>query len=377
MRRVVLQRSGFRIPSGEELDAHLLINRFRKRSAGSNSSSGGSRRWLPRAITASRMQGWVGVGAILLGTAVFLGPWLIDEYREMLGYKYVPLPPSAMPHMSTSWWENEWLKGNPLWRAGESTEGFYRGPFDFVRSVTGRDMYDANAFKQHGQKEGLKQKNKANKERPHALVPLCGDSPIVRELAVRGFEVDAVDASETAMRACVVRTERGLDYDAFRRIHLHWRDIFAPELWQGPLNGVKFDLIYERQGFTSLNHDQREDYAYLLRQALADDGVIYVEGIFRTGRVRGNTMRGPPYALSRRELQRLFPARDGYIVRCEETNDAMAMLSRENRVLQRVPRELYVTPFHCAVFREGSVNAALLTEPLNDTPQTRSTKLDS
>ncbi|KAH8607252.1 putative Thiopurine S methyltransferase (TPMT) [Trypanosoma vivax] len=107
---------------------------------------------------------------------------------------------------------------------------------------------------------------------------------------------------------------------------------------------------------TSLNRDQRDDYVALLKRALADDGVIYVEGIFRTGRVSGNKVQGPPFSLSRRELRQLFPQEEGYLVQCEERNDAMTKLSREDRVLQRVPRELYVTPFHCAVFKEQSVN---------------------
>lgn len=333
--------SGFRIPTGEEIDGQILVNRFSRRRG-----KGG---WIPRAITATRLQGWVAIAGILVGAAVFIGPWFIDEYREMLGYKFVPEPPSSMPRMSTQWWENEWRKGNPLWRAGESTVDFYTGAFDFVRNVTGRTLYDATAFK-------LLQKSSQKPLRPRALVPLCGDSPIIKELAVRGFEVDAIDASETAMRSCVERTERALPQDAYDRIHLHWKDVFSPELWNGSLKSVKFDFIYERQGLTSLNRDQREDYALLLKQALADDGVMYVEGIFRTGRVKGNKIRGPPYSLSRRELQQLFPADDGYVVQCEETNDAMTKLSREDKVLQRVPKELYVTPFHCAIFRLRSLN---------------------
>nr|CCC90603.1 conserved hypothetical protein [Trypanosoma congolense IL3000] len=337
--------SGLQIPSGDELDAQIIVNRFKMKRRGSG--AGG---WYPRALSATRLQGWVAVGGILVGAAVFIGPWLIDEYREMLGYKFVPEPPTSMPRMSPQWWENEWRKMNPLWRAGETTANFYTGPFDFVRSVTGRNMYDASAFK----RPNLFSRGS---NRPRALVPLCGDSPIIKELAVRGFEVDAIDASETAIRTCVERTERGLPQDAFSRVHLHWKNMFSPELWQGPLKDVKFDIIYERQGMASLNRDQREDYAHLLKQALADDGVIYVEGIFRTGRVKGNKVRGPPFSLTRRDLQGLFPESDGYIVRCEETNDAMAKLSREDRVLQRVPKELYVTPFHCAVFRPKSVRS--------------------
>ncbi|EPY17077.1 hypothetical protein STCU_10834 [Strigomonas culicis] len=107
---------------------------------------------------------------------------------------------------------------------------------------------------------------------------------------------------------------------------------------------------------TSIDRERRPDYAYLLKRALKDDGVLYVEGCFRTGRVRGNKVKGPPYGLSRAELEQLFPVAQGYHVRCEERTDAMQLLRREDRVLRRVPRELYVTPFSCVVFGEKAVN---------------------
>ncbi|KAG5485821.1 hypothetical protein LSCM1_07234 [Leishmania martiniquensis] len=403
-----MRHSGMHIPNAQEIDDQVLLNRLRKpRPKGA---------LFFKAITAGRMQGFVAAGGIVIGAAVFLGPWLWEEVQEMLGNKYVPLPPSKMPRTSPEWWENEWRKMNPLWRAGESMDDFFVGPYRFVKEQTGRDMSSASDFvrtspspssssgvarKQQqlgflyrlthalhrseasatstcatAASGGVETHRKGGESRrtsasavmqpkpPQMLVPLCGDSPIIRTAALQGFEVDAVDSSQTAIQAAVRRTEEGLPQEFYSKIRLHWKNFFSAELWEGPLKDRSYDVIYERQGMTSLNREQRSDYAYLLKRVLKEDGLIYVEGIFRTGRVRGNKLMGPPYSLSKRELEQLFPLSEGYYVRCEEKTDAMQQLSREDRILKRVPKELYVTPFSCVVFREATVNLRTRTEPL-------------
>jgi hypothetical protein len=401
----VVQRNKMRVPGTDELQKQVLLNRLRKSKTPNP--------FTLKALTGTRLQGFVAAGGILLGAAVFLGPWMWEEYQEMLGYKFVPLPPSQMPRTSPEWWENEWRKMNPSWRAGESTRDFFVGPYTFVKKQTGRDLSSATDFvrtspavssSSHGggcataasssESRGFLSRwvglfhhptqrpssvpapalpaspsshvtqVRLSADTPRMLVPLCGDSPILRTAALQGFEVDGVDSSQTALRSAVERSEEGLPVERFQQIHLHWKNFFAPELWEGPLKGKKYDIIYERQGMTSLNREQRPDYVYLLKRALKEDGLIYVEGIFRTGRVKGNKLQGPPYSLSRKELEHLFPLEEGYYVRCEEKTDAMQQLSRENRILKRVPRELYVTPFSCVVFREATVNLGTRTEPL-------------
>ncbi|KPA74643.1 putative mitochondrial hypothetical protein [Leptomonas pyrrhocoris] len=400
-----VRRINMRVPTSDEIESDMLINRLRRSKVRNPFSL--------RALTGTRLQGFAAAGGIILGAAVFLGPWMLEEYREMLGNKFVPLPPSQMPHTSPEWWENEWRKMNSTWRAGESTRDFFVGPYSFVKEQTGRDLSSAMDFVRTSPTAGsLSSSGGGNSssgnaagghgllsrgvhlfyrstakpspavtfsssspasshatplvppDAPQMLVPLCGDSPILRTAALQGFEVDGVDSSQTALRSAVERSEEGLPVERFRQIHLHWKNFFAPELWEGPLKGKKYDVIYERQGMTSLNREQRPDYAYLLKRALKDDGLIYVEGIFRTGRVKGNKLRGPPYSLSKKELEHLFPLDEGFYVRCEEKTDAMQLLSRENRILKRVPKELYVTPFRCAVFREAAVNLATRAEPL-------------
>lgn len=379
-RTLLIHGGSLRIPGAEEVENQVLLNRLKHR------------RRLPfslRAITATRLQGWLAGAGVIFSAAFFLGPWMWDEMQELLGNKFVPLEPSQMPITSPQWWENEWRKMNPTWRAGESMPDFFVKPYRFVKTQTGRDLSSAADFRRTAppstasdnrssfsiggwryriarlfQSSPGRSAETLSGDPPLALIPLCGDSPIIRTMALQGFEVDAVDASQTAMQSAVERTELGLPPSLYTHVHLHWTNFFSPELWEGPLKARQYDVIYERQGMTSLNREQRPDYAYLLKQALKPDGVLYVEGIFRTGRVRGNKVSGPPYSLSRKELEYLFPSSEGYFVRCEEKTDAMMQLSRENRILKRVPRELYVTPFDCVVFKERGVNIATRSEPL-------------
>lgn len=367
-----------------EQSASLLINRIRQNRR-KNRPKGAPGFFNFRAITASRLQGYVVAGGILLGAGIVLGPWLIHEYKEFLGMHWTPLDPSHMPALSCDWWESEWRKMNPVWRRGESEEGFYEGPFNFIEEKTGRDVHSADTFRATHPSSTV-QTASSTSPPPRVLIPLCGDTPLLRHMAMMGYQVDGVDSSQTAMRAAVERTERGLPRELFPRVRLHWSDFFSPELWEtgGPLHGPQqeearhakgsaknippyptYDIIYERQGLTAIPLSQRADYAHLLQRALKPDGLLYVEGIFRTGRVANNKLAGPPFGLSRRELKTLFPestvtttgkSSKGFHVVCEEKNDALAQLSREDRVLRRVPKELYVTPFHCVVFRDEAVN---------------------
>lgn len=527
--------------SQEEQSATILINRIRanrKKRYGPGGGNGGLRSFFRlRAVTASHLQTYVILGGMVFGAAVVLGPWMIREYKELLGLYYTPLDPSHQPGLSVQWWESEWRKMNPTWRRGESVDDFYEAPFAFVASRTGRDIHSAASFRQThpsyrdpplpsprsgltgklhdyffsfrkssgGQPAPPRGKEETDANPPRVLIPLCGDTPLLAHFAAQGYQVDGIDGSQTAIRAAVERTERVLPMSLFHRVRLHWDDFFSPALWEkkgplalvpstervtgedapmegkrrsgeesgteesmsstllvhsprhaphrgasssssptlydrvdqgddpatrphaghraeGPLLSPTFDLIYERQGLTSVPFAQRENYAYLLQRALKPDGILYVEGIFRTGRVANNKHAGPPFGLSRKELRRLFGAvpstssdapsldpsssspstsashvatdpleeghgsgsnastmaikkgtgkkptkmnqggeRDlfsGFEVECEERNDALTMLSREDRVLRRIPKELYVTPFHCVIYRKGAVNAA-------------------
>lgn len=308
-------------------------------------------------VTTSRLQVWIIIGTFIVGSGIVLGPYLFEETMELLGHNYILQAPATLHHTSPQWWENEWRKMNIWWRRGECREEFHKESYQLIEDATGKKMQNPASFFA-GAKKMMKGSGEAL---PKALVPLSGDSPIVRLLAEQGYEVDAVDCSETAIRTCVEKTELGLARSLFSRIHLHHENFFSPKLWALDHFGDKgqFDFIYDRMALSCVNREERADYTYLLKKALKPDGVLYVEGVFRTGRVKGNKVRGPPFGLSHAELVDMFPERDGYFVECRDKQDAaIALLDRESKVLRKVPKELYVTPFPCVVYREASMTAA-------------------
>lgn len=293
---------------------------------------------------------------------MMLGPWLVHEWRELLGYNFSLASPATMTRTTPEWWENEWRKMIIPWRKGETFENFFQSNYAMIESITGKDMANPAKWLKGLQLGGggfWKKKDASKVAKPQALVPLCGDSPMVVELARQGYEVDAVEVAETAIRTLVEKAdvELKLEPSLLSSIHLHYKDFFSPNLWRTDIApGKQYDFIYDRQALSAVNPEQREDYAYILKSHLKEDGVLYIEGIFRTGRVKGNKVRGPPYGLSRAEVKQLFPQDQGYFVQCGDREDrAIALLDRESKVLRKIPKDLYVTPFPCVVVKESNV----------------------
>jgi SAM-dependent methyltransferase len=220
-------------------------------------------------------------------------------------------------------------------------EKWYKNNFRFIFDITGKNYTSAEEIA-----------SKSNPS-PTALVPLCGASPVVGLLADGGWSVHAVDASETALRRLVQITEESLPLQKFPKAHLHYGDVFSAEVWRSMGPDAKFDFIYDRMGMACIAREKRQDYAFLMRQALKPGGIMFVEGVFRTGRVKGNKVSGPPFGLSLAELQDLFPEKLGLLVKCRDQMDPTTSLDRESRVLKRVPREMYVTTFPCIVLQKS------------------------
>lgn len=346
------------LPQGDDVNKQLFYRSFLAR----RDNKGWLKTW-----TTSRKLNWTLVFVFSVGGGLLFGPWAWTEMNEALGYNVTIVSPSHMVRTTPLWWENEWRVAQCPWRRGESFDEFYKEPFAYIQEVTGRDIAassgpsvvtqgTANRSSFFGKRKSANDTT-AKPASMRALVPLCGDTPMLLQLARLGYSVDGVDCSETALKNAVERTELLLRKEEYSRINLHWSDIFNSVLWNKELANVKFDLIWDRQALSALNPEQRSDYAYLMKQALKDDGVMYVEGIFRTGRVKGNKVRGPPYGLSRANLRELFPEREGFFVQCKDVeDDAVTKLDTESRVLRRVPKELYTTSYPCVVYRSQALN---------------------
>jgi SAM-dependent methyltransferase len=367
LRRSFMRRLSVSIPGAEEVESQIAYKQLldkRKRAPGL--SGWGVNQYMT----------WLVAGGVILGGAVVLGPWIVDETKAAFGYNATIVDASYLPEYTPEWWENEWRKMLIKWRRGEYVANFHAPSYDYIKSIVGRDMAmePRQRFAQRvgpstppswwrkliGQGDGGRKKDiaAALANKPRALVPMCGDSPILRVLTEQGYQVDGVDSSETAIRTAVEKLEAVLPASAFSSLTLHYKNIFAPSLWNNDLAGRQYDFIYDRQALSALNPSQREDYVFLIKQALKDDGILYVEGIFRTGRVKGNKIRGPPFGLSRAQLRDLFPEQEGFFVQCQDAEDnAISLLDTQSKVLRRVPKELHVTTFPCVVFREAGIGA--------------------
>lgn len=382
LRRSFIRRLSVNIPGAEEVGSQIAYKRYLERRIRAPGFSG----W-----GASQYLTWLVAGGIIVGGGVVLGPWIVDETRSAYGYNVRIVDASTvLPEFTPDWWENEWRKMLTTWRRGEYVEDFHVPQYKYIESIVGRDMAEEplQRFTQRvgpsssssspwwrkllgQQSDSSRSKSVADAlaNKPRALVPMCGDSPILRVLIEQGYQVDGVDCSETAIRTAVEKLEARLPASAFSNIQLHYKDIFAPSLWTTDLAGRRYDFIYDRQALSALNPERREDYAYLLKQALKEDGILYVEGVFRTGRVKGNKVRGPPFGLSRAQLRDLFSEKDGFFVQCKDTEDnAIALLDAQSKVLRRVPKELHITTFPCVVFREASIGLPPLTSNSSSEP---------
>lgn len=294
---------------------------------------------------------------LVFGISISMGRYIVSELQEWTGSSRLEKhlkSSSLMPNASREWWENEWFAGRTPWKHVKTFVPSSE-PFGWIRDSTGKDPEKISTFansQPRGKSSSSSSKTKpVAAEPPRALVPMSGDDSHVRALVNAGWNVIAIDGASSAIRSLAEKLDVNLTEEAQRRTKLLYQDIFAPDFWNTHVKA--FDLIFDRQGVTSLPLEKREDYVFLLKRALKDDGVLFVEGVYRTGRVPGNKTKGPPFALLEPELHELFPADDGYVVKCLNKRDAaIEHVTREAKVLGYVPAELHYTEFPCTVTRK-------------------------
>ena len=140
-----------------------------------------------------------------------------------------------------------------------------------------------------------------------ALVPLCGDSTAVRYLFDRGHRVTAVDFVPDAVRKLaqtqfadaefahtIDSTTTLLSGERVRLIAQDFNDFDA---------GEGFDLIYDRGALVALSHSQRALYIEKLLESLKPEGLLIVVA----DEFSVPDWSGPPYPLTRQEVEQLFP----------------------------------------------------------------------
>jgi hypothetical protein len=333
------------------------------------------------------------LGAMFAGSTVVAIPFIFYQWQEILGFDLeMTTQDRTMPFHTPQWWLNEWRKQSTPWRRSESwldSSYFHLRAFDWLQHCTGRDFLrsatgghasakvapaelapaggsNATAITTPSLAQVASAKAAAAaapasaKTRMRALVPMCGDSPIVKVLANAGYEVDAIDSTDIAIRELADRLDVvfGDAPEMGAWLHLHLQDIFSPHAWKSE-TGVEeareaFDLIWDRQGLTAVDPARRNDYAFLLKRALKPNGVMYIEGCNRTARRKKNRANGPPFHVTTPELEELFPSSQGYRVQCDEVRElVLADLDSESRVTGIIPEYLLARHFPCAVWKDA------------------------
>lgn len=173
------------------------------------------------------------------------------------------------------------------------------------------------------------------------LVPLCGKSRDMLWLAGRGFRVTGIEISERA--AGDFFKENGIAFDVQKRseaevyaggeIEIFCADIFSLDKRALP----SFDAVYDRASLVALPPGIRTDYANHLAE-LADPGV---RSLLVTLDYPQEEMRGPPFSVTRDEVERLFGR--GFDIRHLHTEDCLAREPRfRKKGLTRLEERVFI-----------------------------------
>ena len=154
------------------------------------------------------------------------------------------------------------------------------------------------------------------------LVPGCGKGHDVRALGAQpSISVVGLDLAPAAIAQAKALTD---EKKSGTNVNFIVGDFFHL-----PKNLIRsFDWVVEHTCFCALDPGQREDYVRAADSALRTDGKIF--GIFY---LTPDVETGPPFAISREEISRLF---DPHFTLVEEWVPEECFPGRENRELVRV-----------------------------------------
>lgn len=202
-------------------------------------------------------------------------------------------------------WHECWATGHTPWRGESVDAGLLR-------------IYQANAEVLGHVGSPVVPHAPKTSPRRSALVPLCGDSPVVRFLYDAGFSVTGVEFVDDALRALLassfpeliphVGAEKLSLPFVTDRLALINDDIFTlPAI-------PSFDLVYDRAALIALAPEVRTRYAALITTVINPGGHLLLETTTMTGRGE----KGPPFSVERAEINRLY---SGFLVIAEESTE--------------------------------------------------------
>lgn len=175
----------------------------------------------------------------------------------------------------------------------------------------------------------------------HVLVPLCGKSRDMVWLADRGYRVTGIEISERAVTDFFA--ENGLPYEIghqadaviYRgeRIHLVCADFFTVR--REDLQSV--DAVYDRASLVALPPEMRPRYAHHLARFMGPGS----PSLLVTLEYPQEEMRGPPFSVTRDEVQHLFQKQ--YRIEHLHSEDCLAREPRfRKKGLTRLDEQVYL-----------------------------------
>ncbi len=150
-------------------------------------------------------------------------------------------------------------------------------------------------------------KAKPSPSRPlRALVPLCGNSSVVRFLHEYGCDVTGVDLVTTPLHEL---REKAFAELSFKKDQAASHTIWSAErltLIEGDFFEVSsehsFDIIYDRAALVAITPEKRNQYASKILSLLASGGLLFLE-FFDVGTL---TTEKPPFPVERSVVRSLF-----------------------------------------------------------------------
>lgn len=187
-------------------------------------------------------------------------------------------------------WSEAWSGGNTPWH-GERADAFLRAHFThFASRLPGNRI----------------------------LVPLCGNSFVVRWLWEQGFDVTGVEFVESALEQLLVRDFSDLAVKHSRAEYVAPRlRLICSDFFSADIERRGFDMIYDRGALVAVEPTLRGRYAARLRELLAPSGIIALESLYFAGD------EGPPFSISSAQVDELFPGleREELVREMQETNE--------------------------------------------------------
>lgn len=184
-----------------------------------------------------------------------------------------------MREEENSKWKQYWLEGDTGWKHPEADKHFFES-FEKI------------------EKRYLTHKG-------DALVPLCGDSPVVRFLYDHAYSVTAVDMVAEALQSLKKNSFQDINFAEEGTSALADRLLICQHNFLTWEHTTDFNLIYDRAALIALHAELRIQYAKKVSELLAPGGILYVESIQGDENLKTG---GPPFAVEEKEVDTLYTA---------------------------------------------------------------------